>query len=171
MSNTVQVCNKYNITWHFQYPPWYLASVPYLPSAFGLGQILGTSAKYQGGYWKHQVILSMYLSSRTCGSWSGELPRIIRTQYEPRASKGTRLYPQYKSIIHLYCVTLTDQNIMDPILQSHLKCFTLSKLNKTSVEIRALHYMYAILSCISSLDKYNVQTYNFAGVPLSLVLL
>ena len=38
----------------------YLASVPYLPSAFGLGQILGTSAKYQGGYWKHQVILSIY---------------------------------------------------------------------------------------------------------------
>ena len=38
----------------------YLASVPYLPSAFGLGQILGTSAKYQGGYWKHQVILTMY---------------------------------------------------------------------------------------------------------------
>ena len=38
----------------------YLALVPYLPSAFGLGQILDTSAKYQGGYWKHQVILSIY---------------------------------------------------------------------------------------------------------------
>ena len=49
----------------------YLASVPYLPSAFGLGQILGTSAKYQGGYWKHQVILSMYSTNirRTPDAW------------------------------------------------------------------------------------------------------
>ena len=34
------------ITWCFQYPPWYLAEGKY-----------GTEAKYQGGYWKCQVML------------------------------------------------------------------------------------------------------------------
>ena len=48
MTNTVQVCNKYNIV-VFSVSALYLASVPYLPSAFVIGQILGTSAKYQDG--------------------------------------------------------------------------------------------------------------------------
>ena len=39
-----------NITWCFQYPPWYLAEVPSIcprPKAEGK---YGTEAKYQGGY-------------------------------------------------------------------------------------------------------------------------
>ena len=44
--------NQYidNITWCFQYPPWYLAEVPSIcprPKAEGK---YGTEAKYQGGY-------------------------------------------------------------------------------------------------------------------------
>ena len=46
-----------NITWCFQYPPWYFTKVPSIcprPKAEGK---YGTEAKYQGGYLKYQVIL------------------------------------------------------------------------------------------------------------------
>ena len=41
-------------------------SAQYLPSAFGLGQILSTSAKYQGKYCKHQVMLYLLYDSDCC---------------------------------------------------------------------------------------------------------
>ena len=102
MSNTVQVCNEYNIIWHFQYPPWYLASVPYLPSAFGLGQILGTLAKYQGGYWKHQVILSIYYTpTLLCARITHFQPCTI-TQSSKRIS-GQKLSISYFARILSFC--------------------------------------------------------------------
>ena len=67
-TRSITVC----ITLLFPYLPWYWASVSHLASASGLGQILGTSAKYQVNYGKSRVILSIYTI------WAISQARIVK---------------------------------------------------------------------------------------------
>ena len=55
-------------------------SSKYLASASSLGQILGTSAKYQGRYCKHQVILSLHETGGVVGKGVGSTFPVVQQQ-------------------------------------------------------------------------------------------
>ena len=75
-----------HITWCFQYPPWYLAEVSSIcPRSKAEGKY-GTEAKYQGGYWKCQVMLYLL---HTCTVFIWHLSDFVYNKISPRQSRHT----------------------------------------------------------------------------------